>query len=141
MQPVAALGKPLDERQREPRVAQPGRCLRQQPAQPARRGAIKAGITALGQQDEDREGVVDADPRQLRCLQVTVLGELSAGLLAVAGYGAPQELAIGAVAVKRRRGGWVYCVVGGREGRAASTMSPARPSGRARRATREVRRR
>ena len=45
-----------------------------------------------------------------RGLAVTVLGDTRAGLLAIAGYGTAQELAIAAIAVKRRRGqrvtGW-----------------------------------
>lgn len=49
-----------------------------------------------------------------RGLTVTVLGDTRAGLLAIAGYGTAQELAIGAIAVKRRRGRRVYCVPGGR---------------------------
>ena len=35
-------------------------------------------------------------------LPITILGDLRAGLVAVAGYGTPQELAIAAIAVKRR---------------------------------------
>ncbi len=46
-------------------------------------------------------------------LQVTVLGELGAGLLAVAGYGTPQEIAIAAIAVKRQCDEQVYRVAGG----------------------------
>ena len=49
-----------------------------------------------------------------RGLAVTVLGDARAGLLAIAGYGTAQELAIAAIAVKRRRGRRVYCVAGGR---------------------------
>lgn len=46
-------------------------------------------------------------------LQVTLLGEFGAGLLAVAGYGTPQEVAIAAIAVKHHHGGErVYCVAG-----------------------------
>ena len=44
---------------------------------------------------------------------MTVLGDARAGLLAIAGYGTAQELAIAAIAVKRRRGRRVYCVAGG----------------------------
>ena len=47
-----------------------------------------------------------------RGLEVTVLGDVGAGLLAVAGYGTPDELAIAAIAVKRRAGRRVYCVTG-----------------------------
>lgn len=47
-----------------------------------------------------------------RGLGVTVLGDARAGLLAIAGYGTAQELAIAAIAVKRRRGQRVYCVAG-----------------------------
>jgi len=45
-------------------------------------------------------------------LQVTVLGDATAGLLAVAGYGTPDELAIAAIAVKRRGGQRMYRVAG-----------------------------
>ena len=47
-----------------------------------------------------------------RGLAVTVLGDARAGLLAIAGYGTAQELAIAAIAVKRRRGRRVYRVAG-----------------------------
>jgi len=47
-------------------------------------------------------------------LPVTVLGDTQAGLLAVAGYGTPQELAIAAIVVKHRRGQPMYCVAGTR---------------------------
>lgn len=43
---------------------------------------------------------------------MTVLGDVGAGPLAVAGYGTPDELAIAAIAVKRRGGRRVYCVAG-----------------------------
>jgi hypothetical protein len=48
-----------------------------------------------------------------RGLEVTILGNVDAGLLAIAGYGTHRELAIAAIAVKRRRGARVYCVIGG----------------------------
>jgi len=51
-------------------------------------------------------------PARYQGLQVTVLGDATAGLLAVAGYGTPDELAIAAIAVKRRGGRRVYCVAG-----------------------------
>jgi hypothetical protein len=54
-------------------------------------------------------------PVLYRGLRVTVLGELGAGLLAVAGYGTPQELAIAAIAVKRRDGEHIYSVAGSNE--------------------------
>ena len=69
-----------------------------------------------------------------RGLTVTVLGDTRAGLLAIAGYGTAQELAIAAIAVKRRRGQRVYCVAGA-GGRRASTTSRVRPCRRGRRAT------
>ena len=47
-----------------------------------------------------------------RGLAVTVFGDTRAGLLAIAGYGTPQEIAIAAIAVKHRRGERVYCVAG-----------------------------
>ena len=43
---------------------------------------------------------------------VTVLGTTAGDLLAVAAYGSPDELAIAAIAVKRRRGRRVFAVVG-----------------------------
>lgn len=45
-----------------------------------------------------------------RGLAVTVLGDTRAGLLAIAGYGTPQEIAIAAISVKCRRGHLVYRV-------------------------------
>jgi hypothetical protein len=45
-------------------------------------------------------------------LHVTIIGELDAGLLAIAGYGTTQELAIAAIAVRRRGGRYLYCVAG-----------------------------
>ena len=47
-----------------------------------------------------------------RGLTVTVLGDARAGLLAIAGYGTAQELAIAAIDVKRRGGHRVFAVVG-----------------------------
>ena len=47
-----------------------------------------------------------------RGLEVTIIGDLGAGLLAIAGYGTPQELAIAAIAVKHCGGRHVYCVAG-----------------------------
>ena len=48
-----------------------------------------------------------------RGLPVTVLGDTAAGrLLAVVAYDTPHELAIAAIAVKRRRGGRVFAIVG-----------------------------
>ncbi len=49
-----------------------------------------------------------------RGLAVTVLGDTRAGLLVIAGYGTPQEMAIAAIAVKRRRGQRMFCVAGSR---------------------------
>ena len=66
-----------------------------------------------------------------RGLTVTVLGDARAGLLAIAGYGTAQELAIAALAVKRRRGQRVYCVVGSRAW-TASVDDVARAAVRAR---------
>jgi hypothetical protein len=45
-------------------------------------------------------------------LQVTIIGELNAGLLAIAGYGTRQELALAAIAVKQRGDQRVYRVAG-----------------------------
>lgn len=50
-----------------------------------------------------------------RGLAVTVLGDTQAGLLAVAGYGTPQEIAIAAITVKRRCGQLVYSVAASRD--------------------------
>ena len=47
-----------------------------------------------------------------RGLAVTVLGDTRAALLAIAGYGTPQELAIAAIDVKCWRGQSVYRVTG-----------------------------
>ena len=49
-----------------------------------------------------------------RGLAVTVFGDTRAGLLAIAGYGTPQEIAIAAIAVKRWRGQRIFCVAGSR---------------------------
>jgi len=54
-----------------------------------------------------------------RGLQVTVLGDVGAGLIAVGGYGTPEERAIAAITVKRRGGRRVYCVAGAIAGRRA----------------------
>ena len=51
-------------------------------------------------------------PACYRGQAVTVVGDVRAGLLAVAGYGTPQQLAIAAIAVKRRGGRPVYRVPG-----------------------------
>jgi hypothetical protein len=59
-------------------------------------------------------------------LEVTIVGDVGSGLLAIAGYGTPQELAIATIAVKRRRGRRVYCVAGGHEWTAsAATVAEA----------------
>ena len=47
-----------------------------------------------------------------RGLPVTLVGTETAGLLAIAGYRTPDELAIAAIAVKRCGGRRVYCVAG-----------------------------
>jgi hypothetical protein len=47
-----------------------------------------------------------------RGLAVTVLGDVRVGLLAVAGYGTPQERAIAAIEVAWREGRWVYRLAG-----------------------------
>jgi hypothetical protein len=65
VQRIAAARQPLDERQREACVAEPRRRLGQQPSDPASRRAIKTRVTALGEQDENRERVIEADRRQL----------------------------------------------------------------------------
>ena len=57
---------------------------------------------------------VSTDARY-RGLAVTVVGDTRAGLLAIAGYGTPQEIAIAAIAVKRRCGQRVFCVAGSRD--------------------------
>ena len=49
-----------------------------------------------------------------RGLAVTLVGDTRAGLLAIAGYGTPQETAIAAIAVKCRRGQRMFCVAGSR---------------------------
>lgn len=56
-----------------------------------------------------------------RGLTVTLLGDARAGLLAVAGYGTPHELAIAAIAVKRHPGQRVYGIDARKPGRRAST--------------------
>ena len=61
-----------------------------------------------------------------RGLPVTIVGDVNVGLLAVAGYGTAQELAIAAIAVKRRRRQRVYCVAGAR----MHQPPRGRPSGR-----------
>ena len=48
-------------------------------------------------------------------LEVTILGNVGEGALAIAGHGTPRELAIATIAVRRRRGRRVYCVAGTRE--------------------------
>ncbi|MEA2149349.1 MAG: hypothetical protein QOD69_1179 [Solirubrobacteraceae bacterium] len=59
-------------------------------------------------------------------LEVTITGDVGTGLLAIAGYGTPQELAIATIAVKRRRGRRVYCVAGSQEWTAsAATVAQA----------------
>lgn len=50
-----------------------------------------------------------------RGLTVTLVGDVNAGLLAIAGYGTPRELAIAAISVKRRGSRYVYCVAGEHE--------------------------
>ena len=50
-----------------------------------------------------------------RGLTVTLVGDVNAGLLAIAGYGTPQELAVAAIAVKHRGSRYVYCVAGEHE--------------------------
>ena len=56
-----------------------------------------------------------------RGLTVTLVGEVNAGLLAIAGYGTPQELAIAAITVKRRDSRYVYRVAGEHEWTASVT--------------------
>ena len=56
-----------------------------------------------------------------RGLTVTLVGDVNAGLLAIAGYGTPQELAIAAITVKRRDSRLVYCVAGEHEWTASVT--------------------
>jgi hypothetical protein len=69
-----------------------------------------------------------------RCLEVTIIGDLDAGLLAIAGYDTPQELAIAAIAVKHRGGRHVYRVagVGGWTASLEEVASSAAHVGRAR---------
>ena len=50
-----------------------------------------------------------------RGLEVTILGTVRAGALAIVGYGTPQQLAIAAIAVRRRRGQRIYSVAGTHE--------------------------
>jgi hypothetical protein len=45
-----------------------------------------------------------------RGLEVTLIGNVNAGLLAIAGYGTRAELAIGAIDVKHHNGRSVYCL-------------------------------
>jgi hypothetical protein len=67
-------------------------------------------------------------------LEVTIRGDVGAGLLAIAGDGTADELAISTIAVKRRRGRRVYCIAGGHDwttsldtvGQAAVTAREAR---------------
>ena len=68
-----------------------------------------------------------------RGLTVTVLGDARAGLLAIAGYGTPHELAIAAITVKHRHGQRVYCVAGA-QAWTASIDDVARAAVRAREA-------
>jgi hypothetical protein len=51
-------------------------------------------------------------PARHRGLDVTILGDSVTGLLAVAGYGTPEERAIAMIAIRRRRGRRVYSVAG-----------------------------
>jgi hypothetical protein len=48
-----------------------------------------------------------------RGLEVTLIGNVNTGLLAIAGYGTRAELAIGAIDVEHRDGRRVYCLAGG----------------------------
>ena len=50
-----------------------------------------------------------------RGLTVTLVGDVNAGLLAIAGYRTPQEQAIAAISVKRRDSRYVYRVAGEHE--------------------------
>jgi hypothetical protein len=65
MECVAAGRQPLHERKREARIAEAGRRLEQQPAEPPRGGTIEARVTAFGKQGQDHERVVEPDLRQL----------------------------------------------------------------------------
>ena len=56
-----------------------------------------------------------------RGLTVTLVGDVNAGLLAIAGYGTPQELAIATITVKRRDSRYVYRVAGEHEWTASVT--------------------
>jgi len=47
-------------------------------------------------------------------LNVTIIGELHAGLLAIAGYGTPHERATTAISITRRGDRYVYSVAGQR---------------------------
>jgi hypothetical protein len=65
VQCVAAARQPLDEREREAGVAKARRRLGQQPPDPTRRCPVKARIAGLGKQDENCEGIIEPDRRQL----------------------------------------------------------------------------
>ena len=54
-------------------------------------------------------------PARYQGREVTIVGDRAAGMLAVAGYGTPQERAIAMIAVKRRHGRRVYSVAGTHE--------------------------
>ena len=76
---------------------------------------VPAGGVLIALQVRNRTGWLTARLARTtgyRGLAVTVLGDERVGLLAIAGYGTAQELAIAAIAVKRRRGRRVYQVTG-----------------------------
>jgi hypothetical protein len=65
MERVAARRQPLHERECEARIAETGRRLEQQPAEPPRGGTIESRVGAFGKQGKDHERVVEPDLRQL----------------------------------------------------------------------------
>jgi hypothetical protein len=51
---------------------------------------------------------------QYRGLEVTLIGNITADLLVIAGYGTRDELAIGAITMEHRDGRRVYCLANAR---------------------------
>ncbi len=65
MQRVAAARQTLNQRQREARVAEIRRRLREQPPDPSPRGPLEAWVSPLREHNEDRQRILEAHLRQL----------------------------------------------------------------------------